>query len=112
MIDGEEHDAAKELYAHIVKNYFLKDDDKWAFDIALDCVHNFTDEEVGIVQRQGEIGDYHFGYGMYVRNHYVYPSKLHKLLRQTIIYREHNRIDESRYSTGHIICHKVVMKLA
>ena len=59
VIDGEEHDAAKELYAHIVKNYFLKDDDKWAFDIALDCVHNFTDEEVGIVQRQGEIGDYH-----------------------------------------------------
>ena len=24
VIDGDEHDAAKELYAHIVKNYFLK----------------------------------------------------------------------------------------
>ena len=77
VVEGEEHDAAKELYAYIVKNYFLTDDDKWAFDIALDCVHNFTDEEVGIVQHQGEIGDYHLGYGMYVRNHYVYPSKLH-----------------------------------
>ena len=24
-----------------------------------------------------QIGDYHFGYGMYVRNHYVHPSKYH-----------------------------------
>ena len=75
--DGAAHDYAKELYSHIVRDFFLKDDDKWALDIALDCVHNFTEEEIEIVNRQGEIGDYHFGYGMYVRNHYVYPSKTH-----------------------------------
>jgi hypothetical protein len=77
IADGEFRDQAKELYSHIVRDFFLKDDDKWAFDIALDCVHNFTDEECKIINRQGEIGDYHFGYGMYVRNHYVHPSKLH-----------------------------------
>ena len=76
--DGEQHDEAKELYAHIVTNYILKDSDKWRFDIALDCVCRFTAEECRIINNQGEIGDYHFGYGLYVRNHYVYPSRLHR----------------------------------
>ena len=74
---GEDSDEAKKLYSHLVRDYFLEADDKWAFDIALDCVHNFTDEEIEIIQRQEEIFDYHFGYGLYVRNHYVYPSKCH-----------------------------------
>ena len=74
---GEYYDEAKKLYSHIVRDFFLKDDDKWAFDIALDCVHNFTEEEIQIVNRQGEIGEYHFGYGMYVRNRYVHPSQCH-----------------------------------
>ena len=75
--DGDLHDEAKDLYAHIVQDFFLADDDKWAFDIALDCVRQFTAEEWAIINRQGQIGDYHFGYGMHVRNQYVYPSKLH-----------------------------------
>jgi len=75
--DGNLHDKAKEVYTDLVHNYCFKDKDKWFFDIALDCVHNFTDEEIDIIRRQGEIFDYHLGYGMYVRNTYVYPSKLH-----------------------------------
>ncbi len=77
VMDGALHDEAKALYSHFIKDFFMKDTDKWAFDIALDCVHNFTDDECEIIQRQGEIFDYHFGYGMYVRNRYVHPSKLH-----------------------------------
>ena len=73
--DGSE--KAKQLYSHFVRDYFLDSDDKWALDIALDCVHNFSDEEIEIIQRQEEIGNYHFGFGMYVRNHYIYPSKCH-----------------------------------
>ncbi len=77
VTEGELHDEAKELYSHIVRDFFLKDDDKWAFDIALDCIHNLKADDIEFVQKQGEIFDYHFGYGMYVRNHYVHPSKLH-----------------------------------
>lgn len=75
--DGEDSEEAQNLYSHFVRDYFLDGDDKWALDIAIDCVHNFTDEEIEIIQRQEEIGDYHFGYGMYVRNHYIHPSKYH-----------------------------------
>lgn len=74
---GMESEEAKNLYSHFVRDFFLDADDKWAFDIALDCVHNFTDEEIEIIQRQEEIGNYHFGYGMYVRNRYIHPSKCH-----------------------------------
>lgn len=77
VIEGELHDEAKALYSHIVRDFFLKDDDKWALDIALDCIHNLKEDDIEFVQKQGEIFDYHFGYGMYVRNHYVHPSKLH-----------------------------------
>lgn len=78
--EGEDSEEAQKLYSHFVRDYFLDGDDKWALDIAIDCVHNFTNEEIEIIQRQEEIGDYHFGYGMYVRNHYVHPSKYHVYL--------------------------------
>lgn len=74
---GDESAKAKQLYSHIVREYFSDADDRWAFNIALDCVHNFTDEKIEIIQRQEGIFNYHFGYGLYVRNHYVYPSKCH-----------------------------------
>lgn len=77
IVSGESHDVAKSLYSHFVKDYFMKDEDKWAFDIALDCIKNFTDDECNIIKKQEEIFDYHFGYGMYVRNHYVHPSQFH-----------------------------------
>lgn len=75
--DGEQHDAAKELYVRVVKTYLLENNDKWAFDIALDCVRDFTEEEFEFLQEHRGIVDYHFCYGMYVRNHYIYPSQLH-----------------------------------
>ena len=75
--EGADSEEAQKLYSHYVRDYFLDGDDKWALDIAIDCVHNFSDEEIEIIQRQEEIGDYHFGYGMYVRNRYVHPSKYH-----------------------------------
>lgn len=77
VADGELHDEAEELYSRFVKNHFMKDNEKWFFDIALDCVRNFTDEECSIIKEQEEIAGYHFGYGMYVRNHYVHCSKFH-----------------------------------
>lgn len=77
VAEGDDHDAAYDLYDQVTKDAFANDEDKWAFDIALDCVRNMTDEERELIQKRGEITDYHFGYGMYIRNHYVYPSKKH-----------------------------------
>ena len=75
VADGDEQATAYDLYAKAAKKleYF----DKWAFDIALDCVRNFTDKEIEDIKKQGKIADYHFGYGMYVRNKYVHKSKKH-----------------------------------
>ncbi len=77
VLGGEFHNEATELYSHFVKDYFMTDKEKWPFDIALDCIKNFTDEECSTIKSQEEIFDYHFGYGMYVRNKYIHPSKFH-----------------------------------
>lgn len=78
VAEGDDHDAAaRELYTQVTTYAFVNDNEKWAFDIALDCVRNFTDEECEIIKKQGKIANYHFGYGMYIRNHYIHPSKEH-----------------------------------
>ena len=85
VADGPDHDAALDWYAQATKDRFTYDDDKWAFDIALDCIRNMTDEECERIQRDGEITDYHFGYGMYVRNHYIHKSKRHRVVVADIV---------------------------
>ena len=77
VADGDETAQAYSLYAKMVKQRCETLEDKWAFDIALDCVRNFTDEECEIIKQQGKIANYHFGYGLYVRNRYIHPSKAH-----------------------------------
>ena len=77
VAEGEDHDAAQALYEKMIKDCAANDEDKWALDIALDCVRNFTEEECAVIREQGEIPFYHFGYGVTVRNKYVHPSKKH-----------------------------------
>ena len=77
VAEGDEHDAAQALYDQIVKDCATNDDEKWAVDIALDCIRRMTKEECERIRQDSEIPDYHFGLGMHVRNRYVYPSKLH-----------------------------------
>lgn len=76
VIEGDEYKEAYNLYAQITKDCFTYEDDKWAFDIALDCVRNMTDEECERIKKEGAIPFYHFGYGLHVRNKYIHPSKL------------------------------------
>ena len=80
VAEGDAHEAAQELYAQITKDCLTHEDDKWAFDIALDCVRNMTDEDCSLIKEKGEIPMYHFGYGMYVRNRYIHPSVVHRHL--------------------------------
>ena len=77
---GEEKEAAIDAYSSAIRNCILRGDDKWALDIALDCIRNFTDDEIKHVEKNKEIFDYHLGYGMYVRNKYVHPSRFHVYL--------------------------------
>ena len=77
---GENREEAVDTYSNIVRNFYLQGDERWAFDIALDCIRNFTESEVAFIQEHKEIFDYHFNYGMYVRNTYVHPSRFHPYL--------------------------------
>ena len=77
VAEGDESSKAYRLYREMVMERCPEIEDKWALDIALDCVRNFTDEECEIIKKQGKIANYHFGYGLYVRNHYIHPSKAH-----------------------------------
>lgn len=80
VAEGDESSAAYDLYRKMVMERCPELEDKWAFDIALDCVRNFTDEECANIREQGSIPFYHFGYGVTVRNKYVYPSQKHTYL--------------------------------
>lgn len=80
IAEGDKHEEARKLYAHIVRDFFLWDGDKWAFDIALDCIRRFDEQELNCIISDGEIKDYHFGYGMYVRNNYIHTSNIQPYL--------------------------------
>lgn len=77
---GEKHDDAKNLYTYLVDTYFPDELTRWEFEIALDCVHNFSDKDIRVLQSEERIFMYHDHYGMYVRNHYIHKSKKHKSL--------------------------------
>ncbi len=77
ITEGELHDKAQTLYTQIVEARNLSEDDKWMLSIALDCIRDFSETDIAMILKEGEIIDYHFSYGMYVRNRYVHPSKLH-----------------------------------
>lgn len=77
---GEDREGAVETYSKMIRNLYLQGEERWAFDIALDCIRNFTESEIAFIQEHKEIFDYHFQYGMYVRNRYVHPSKFHAYL--------------------------------
>ena len=69
---------AKEYYNTLIAKYHIdsKENQKWAFDIALDCVRNMRDEDRDYLRESYDI-DF-FGYGMYVRNEYIHCAKLHR----------------------------------
>ena len=66
---------AKNSYDNLIKKYNLDEDEnqKWAFDIALDCVRNMRDEDRDYLRESYDV-DF-FGYGMYVRNEYIHCAK-------------------------------------
>ena len=82
---GDESSAAYNLYRKMAMERCPEIEDKWALDIALDCVRNFTEEECAVIREQGEIPFFHFGYGVTVRNKYVHSSSKHVYLEADYI---------------------------
>ena len=80
VAEGDAHEAAQELYAQITKDRFMYEDDKWAFDIALDCIRNMADEECARIKKIGSMPRY-YSYGRYVINQYIHPCKVHRYLK-------------------------------
>ena len=79
--DGIAKEKATQVYSNVIGLFFIQGEDKWALDIALDCIRNFTGEEIEHILRNEKIERYHLGFGMYVRNQYIHPSKFHAYLQ-------------------------------
>lgn len=69
---------AKKLYNGILKEYNFQNEEneKWAFDIALDCVRKMRDEDRAYLKESYEV-DF-FGYGLYIRNEYIHCATKHR----------------------------------
>ena len=52
---GAAHTAALELYMQLVEDYFPDEYAQWKFQVALDCVHNFSDKDIRTIQSQEKI---------------------------------------------------------
>lgn len=85
IADGDEKSKAYNLYTYTAKKDCEDLEQKWAFDIALDCVRNMPNDLRERIQKEGEIPFYHFGYGVYVRNHYIHSSSKHLYLEADYI---------------------------
>lgn len=75
---GKLHDMAKEKYSQLLAGMDNDSFEVWALQIALDCVRQFTVDELQHIADNRDIYDFHFGYGMYVRNHYIHRSMRHR----------------------------------
>lgn len=78
---GRQSGEALACYTRIVSTD-LSDADpliRWAFDVALDCVITMPENARADLLAAPDPIDLHFGYGMYIRNHYLYPAKKRRL---------------------------------
>lgn len=51
--------------------------DKWEFDIALDCIRRMKRADREYITKHLNQTNYHFGYALYIRNHYIHVAKKH-----------------------------------
>ena len=66
---------SKSLYEKIIEKYFKDENSIWCFDIALDCISNMSGEDLSYISKHPQVTEYHFGYGMWIRNKYIHCSK-------------------------------------
>ena len=59
----------------MIEKYFKDENSIWCFDIALDCISNMSGEDLSYISKHPQVTEYHFGYGMWIRNKYIHCSK-------------------------------------
>ena len=80
--DGELQAKAQFVYDQISSTYGIEEGSirRWEFDIALDCIREMNEEDREYIRNNPEGHLYHFGYAMYIRNHYIHCRKKHHVL--------------------------------
>lgn len=60
------------------ETYIPTDEDRQAFieDVARKCIADMTEEEKQTFRDDPDPSNYHFGYGMYIRNKYIRGKEL------------------------------------
>lgn len=75
--ETEEAKKAKSIYENLIKEYNINDENqKWALDIALDCVRQMSEKDRAYLRESYDV-DF-FGYGLYIRNNYIHCAKKHR----------------------------------
>lgn len=74
IVYNEKASEASRVYQHFLKE---AGENKWEFDIALDCVRQMDEASREMILKQLNYYQHHFGVGMVIRNHYVHPSVRH-----------------------------------
>ena len=54
----------------------IKTEDEFIRAVAEDCINNMSDEDKEYIRKNPVSGEYHFGYALYIRNHYIHGKKL------------------------------------
>lgn len=74
IVYNEQASEADQVY-----QYFLKEvgEQKWEFDIALDCIRQMNEESRKFLLAHMDYTEHHFGLGMFIRNHYIHSSNKH-----------------------------------
>lgn len=53
----------------------IDNEDEFVKAVAKDCIKSLSEEEKDYIRNNPD-DDYHFGYGMYIRNHYIHGKEL------------------------------------
>lgn len=75
IVYNKRAEEADRVYQHFVEEV---GNQKWQFDIALDCIRKMDEESRTLILNHLDYKDFHFGFGMYIRNQYIYSSKKHE----------------------------------
>ena len=62
-----------------MNNIHAKTELKFVTEVAEDCIKNMTEEDKHYMRLHPCVIEYHFTYGMYIRNHYIYNQDFSKL---------------------------------
>ena len=79
IAENAERLEALDAYVRFAEEHGMKGDNLrlWMYNVALDCIRTMPQKERAHLLTAEDIGMLHFDYGMYIRSHYIYRSRLH-----------------------------------